>query len=132
MAHYDDMKSQLAGILAREPGTPLETMAELGPDCYVMAKVADPSRVFVHVAMGFHVEFTVEEAMTFADQKKKSLTQTINGLRRLELEVEGDLKSASDMISCLRQETSTLPPRRSRNLYGMTPQCGPRVARGEG
>lgn len=65
-------------------------------------QVDDPSRVFVLVALGFHVEFTLPEAISFADVKRTSLTSALSKLRDREAEVAGDIVSAESMIRDLR------------------------------
>lgn len=68
----------------------------------VCAQVDDPSRVFVLVALGFHVEFTLPEAISFADVKRTSLTGALTTLRDREAEVARDIVSAESMIRDLR------------------------------
>lgn len=67
-----------------------------------MNQVNDPSRVFVHVALGFHVEFTLPEAISFADVKRSRLASTVATLKERESEVANDLASAEAMIQELR------------------------------
>lgn len=67
-----------------------------------LAQVDDPSRVFVLVALGFHVEFTLPEAISFADVKQTSLTGALSKLKDREAEVARDIVSAESMIRDLR------------------------------
>lgn len=62
----------------------------------------DPSRVFVLVALGFHVEFTLPEAISFADVKRSSLAKAVAELGDREAEVARDIVSAESMIQDLR------------------------------
>lgn len=62
----------------------------------------DPSRVFVLVALGFHVEFTLPEALSFADVKRTSLNSAVAKLREQEAEVARDIVSAESMVQELR------------------------------
>ncbi|CAN0012624.1 unnamed protein product, partial [Laminaria digitata] len=64
--------------------------------------VDDPSRVFVLVALGFHVEFTLPEALSFADVKRTSLNSAVAKLREQEAEVARDIVSAESMVQELR------------------------------
>lgn len=66
----------------------IKTMIDLGSHFYVKAKVFDTSRIYVHVGLGFHVEFTLDEALKFIDVKEKhiniyieELTKKINKIR---------------------------------------------------
>lgn len=40
----------------------------------------DTSRIMVKVGLGFHVEFTLTEALEFIDQKEKDLTKSVSSL----------------------------------------------------
>ncbi|CAN0366298.1 unnamed protein product, partial [Ectocarpus sp. 13 AM-2016] len=64
--------------------------------------VQDPSKVFVKVALGFHVEFTLPEAISFADVKRSSLANAAAKLRDSGAEVARDIASAESMIRDLR------------------------------
>lgn len=45
---------------------PLEAMVDLGHQiAYCKAEIQDPQRVYVNVGMGFHVEFSLDEAIDF-------------------------------------------------------------------
>ena len=66
-------------------------------------QVDDPSKVFVHVALGFHVEFTLTEAISFSDVKRASLSKTVVNLKEREYEVASDVVSAEAIILELRR-----------------------------
>ncbi|CAM9678573.1 unnamed protein product [Ascophyllum nodosum] len=100
---YTKLKEKLSGILVREDQGPLEMLVELGADCHTRAKVDDPSKVFVHVALGFHVEFTLTEAISFSDVKRASLSKTVVNLKEREYEVASDVVSAEAIILELRR-----------------------------
>mmetsp|Transcript_11557 Transcript_11557/g.16591 ORF Transcript_11557/g.16591 Transcript_11557/m.16591 type:complete len:165 (-) Transcript_11557:1137-1631(-) len=49
-----------------ETVAPLEAMVDLGHQiAYCKAEIEDPQRVYVNVGMGFHVEFSLDEAIDF-------------------------------------------------------------------
>ncbi|CAN0505260.1 unnamed protein product [Ectocarpus sp. 12 AP-2014] len=102
MGQYADLKEKLSGIMVREEDGPLEMLTDLGADCFAKVKVQDPSKVFVKVALGFHVEFTLPEAISFADVKRSSLASAAAKLRDSEAEVARDIASAESMIRDLR------------------------------
>eukprot|EP00903_Cladosiphon_okamuranus_P005696 g5657.t1 len=102
MGQYAELKGKLSSIMVREEEGPLEMLTDLGADCFAKVKVDDPSRVFVLVALGFHVEFTLPEAISFADVKRTSLTGALSKLRDREAEVARDIVSAESMIRDLR------------------------------
>jgi prefoldin subunit 5 len=65
----------------------MKTMVNLGSEFYVKAKMyealfhysnwcsPDTSRVFVNIGLGFHLEFTVNEAVSFIEEKEKQLNK---------------------------------------------------------
>lgn len=69
---------------------------------YYILQVSDPSTVYVHVALGFHVEFTLPEAISFAGIKRSKLKQEIQKLRKHEKGVKRDVASADMLIRELR------------------------------
>lgn len=62
------------------------------------------------MALGFHVEFTLPEAITFVGVKRSSLATTIAKLKEQESELAKDVVSAEAMVQELR-ELSTCAPR---------------------
>ena len=54
------------------------------------------------MALGFHVEFTLPEALSFADVKRTSLATAVAKLREHEAEVARDIVSAESMVQELR------------------------------
>jgi hypothetical protein len=58
-------------LIQRTNSTELKTMFNLGSDFYVEAEIPDASRIFVNVGLGFHVEFTLEEALRFIESKEE-------------------------------------------------------------
>lgn len=65
-------------------------------------QVEDPDRVFVHVALGFHVEFTLSEAISFSDVKRSSLASSVANLKEREAGVAKDVVLAESMVQELR------------------------------
>lgn len=65
-------------------------------------QVEDPSRVFVHVALGFHVEFTLSEAISFADVKRSILASSVSKLKKREADIAKDVVLAESMVQELR------------------------------
>eukprot|EP01112_Ceratiomyxa_fruticulosa_P013275 TRINITY_DN3724_c0_g1_i1.p1 TRINITY_DN3724_c0_g1~~TRINITY_DN3724_c0_g1_i1.p1 ORF type:complete len:152 (-),score=32.56 TRINITY_DN3724_c0_g1_i1:181-636(-) len=72
ISKYLELKSTLTAI--KDGGSKkMKSMINLGSEFYVQAKVEDTSKVFVNVGLGFHVEFTIDEALSFIDVKVDSL-----------------------------------------------------------
>lgn len=53
----------------------LSTLLNLGHNFFVNARVPDTSKVMVHVGLGHHVEYTLDEAIKYADERLKSLSR---------------------------------------------------------
>jgi len=112
--HFFDFSLELRNnieLLKNNQLKEIKTMIDLGSHFYVKAKVSalllmkrerqrtsqifnllncrfDTSRIYVHVGLGFHVEFTLDEALKFIDVKEKhiniyieELTKKINKIR---------------------------------------------------
>lgn len=55
----------------------LSTMVNLSSEFFVQAKVEDTSKIFVHVGLGFHPELTLDEALTFIEEKEKLMNECV-------------------------------------------------------
>ena len=98
-AIYSDMAEylQLRNVLEKtqklsitEGG--LKTMVDLGANFYAQARVPDPSRVFVAVGLGFFVEFTIQEALSFIDKKTLLLTDDSQKLTEQATQIRARIK----------------------------------------
>lgn len=66
------------------------------------SQIHDPSRIYVSVALGFHVEFTLPEAKSFASIKRDRLSLTLDRLKERETEIAQDVDSAEALLRSLR------------------------------
>ncbi len=64
-------------MLQQQKLTKLRTMINLGSEVYAQAEVPDLSRIFVDIGLGFHAEFTWQEALNFIVSKEEMLTKQI-------------------------------------------------------
>ncbi|PRP88498.1 prefoldin alpha subunit family protein [Planoprotostelium fungivorum] len=48
----------------------MKTMINLGSEIYVQANVKDTSKIYVNVGLGFHVEYTLDEALDFISTRE--------------------------------------------------------------
>mmetsp|Transcript_6261 Transcript_6261/g.9094 ORF Transcript_6261/g.9094 Transcript_6261/m.9094 type:complete len:192 (+) Transcript_6261:74-649(+) len=87
----------------------LETHVDLGAQImFCKAIVPNPERVFVHVGMGFHVEFTLNEALEFIERRvkflhKKVLANRVNKAKAVASDVESTLKILETLTEQLRE-----------------------------
>lgn len=87
-----------------------ETIVDLGLELvFCQAKVTDQDKVFVSIGMGFHAEFTIDEAIVFVRKrtdflKREKLPSRVDKAR----EVAGHLESAMELLESLGQEMRVL------------------------
>ncbi|KND04891.1 prefoldin, alpha subunit [Spizellomyces punctatus DAOM BR117] len=72
IAEYLKLRNQI-DLLRNEKLNELKTMMDVGCEFFMQAKVPDTSRIYVKVGAGYHVELTLDEAVTFIGEKEKSL-----------------------------------------------------------
>ena len=73
---YSDLATNIR-LLQDQKLTRLRTMINLGNEVYGQAEVPDASRIFVDIGLGFHAEFTLDEAMGFIAKKDKALAKQV-------------------------------------------------------
>merc|ERR1719223_1347481 len=61
-------------------GGKLKTQVDIGCHFFCQARVPDSSRIFVDVGYGFHVEFTLAEALEFIEDKCSHLKRRSEAL----------------------------------------------------
>ena len=86
IASYGELADKLITILSDGPktGKPLESLVDLGHEVvYCKATIENRQQVFVHVGLGFHAEFSLEEAVEFCE-KRISFLKTHLLLKRIE------------------------------------------------
>jgi len=88
----------------------LESLVDLGHGiAYCRAIVPDPSTVFVHVGMGFHVEFSLDEAVRFIDRRVSYLKDDVLAdLVKKATTVGNHLRGVLDIMETLDREFKTM------------------------
>merc|ERR1712086_195161 len=81
----------------------MKTQVDIGSNIYVQAKVPDTSRIIVEVALGFHLEFTLEEAIDFISEKEEHLEAKAEELTRQAAGIKAHVKVTLGAISELMQ-----------------------------
>eukprot|EP00555_Chaetoceros_dichaeta_P014953 CAMPEP_0198255806 /NCGR_PEP_ID=MMETSP1447-20131203/5864_1 /TAXON_ID=420782 /ORGANISM="Chaetoceros dichaeta, Strain CCMP1751" /LENGTH=173 /DNA_ID=CAMNT_0043942281 /DNA_START=20 /DNA_END=541 /DNA_ORIENTATION=- len=84
----------------------LESLVDLGHEiAYSRAVVPNPNAIFVNVGMGFHVEFTLEEAIYFINRRVSYLTNDVLAGRIEKVEtVANHLKDSLAIMKSLDDE----------------------------
>ncbi|CAD6223236.1 unnamed protein product [Miscanthus lutarioriparius] len=69
-----DLKRNIEN-LERNGVTSMRSMVNLGSEVYMQAEVLDTRHIFVDIGLGFHVEFTWQEALQFISVREARLTR---------------------------------------------------------
>ncbi|KNE62340.1 prefoldin, alpha subunit [Allomyces macrogynus ATCC 38327] len=72
ISEYGKLANQIK-MLQETGSKELKTQVDLGSNFFVQAKIPDTTYIYVQVAFGFHVQFTLPEAIAFADKKQLQL-----------------------------------------------------------
>lgn len=64
-------------LLRTRPVVSLDAQIDLGCSFYAQARVPDTSRIFVDVGLGFHAEFTLDEALVYVRKRVHTLTDEL-------------------------------------------------------
>jgi prefoldin alpha subunit len=92
--------------------SPMHTMVNLGSEFYLRAVVPDPTRVFVDVGLGFHVELQLQEALDWIALKLPSLETKVQTHRDQAAMVQSKIKVVYEGISELMQLQQQQKPQR--------------------
>ena len=100
------LESQHSAHRAAHPGADiprLKSMISLGSEFYVQAVVPDPTRLFLDVGLGFHVELTTREAIAWIDAKLPTLEVKITRTKEQQAMIQGKIKVVYEGIAELMQ-----------------------------
>ncbi|XP_069178150.1 beta-1,4-galactosyltransferase 4 [Procambarus clarkii] len=76
----------------------LRTQVDLGSNFYVQSHVPDVSRIYVNVGLGFHLELTLQEALTFIDKKLEILNAKLSESTKKSSKIKGQIKFVCEAI----------------------------------
>lgn len=71
----------------------------------------DPSRIYVNIGLGFHLELTLQEALTFIDKKLAILNDKVAESTKKSARIKGQIRFVYEGIRELQQlnERTTAP-----------------------
>ena len=72
LEQYDILRTNIF-LMKKEQDKQLKSLVNIGSEVYAQAKTPDRKLIFVNIGLGFHVEFTLDEALAFIDKKIKKL-----------------------------------------------------------
>ncbi|KAL7442777.1 hypothetical protein ACHAXM_008406 [Skeletonema potamos] len=69
ICEYAQLRNKLQWIETGADG-PINTLVDISHQTiYCNATISNPRTVYVHIGFGFHVEFTIQEAISFIDKR---------------------------------------------------------------
>eukprot|EP00850_Spirogloea_muscicola_P011625 SM000073S21401 [mRNA] locus=s73:54452:55874:- [translate_table: standard] len=86
------------GLMQQQKLTRMRSMVSLGSEVYMQADVPDTSRIFVNVGLGFHVEFTLPEAISFAATKEQHLKRRADAQTVRIVDLKAQIKLVTEGI----------------------------------
>eukprot|EP00798_Chlamydomonas_sp_ICE-L_P016637 gene16637-22886_t len=98
----EDLKSNIDSI-KKEGLKTIKSQVELGADVFVQAKVADTSRIFINVGLGFHVECTLDEAPRVVDIRVQALQAKKDGALSQVAKIKAHIRLVEEGIRELMQ-----------------------------
>jgi prefoldin alpha subunit len=105
VAEYEELKKRLLAM-QQDPPKEAEHIVDLGyKTVFCRAVAEDPNTIFVHVGMGFHVEFQIPEAIAFVEKRITFLRDEIlSGKEQKTVEVQDHIQSAQMILDELQRE----------------------------
>jgi prefoldin alpha subunit len=102
---YKELRERL-DALKKETPNELESIVDLGyKSVFCRAVAKDPRKVFVHVGMGFHVEFNISEAIAFTRKRMSFLEDDFLSDKEKKVnEVKDHIASAGVILDKLERE----------------------------
>jgi len=94
---FSELRNNLLLIQQNELKS-LTTQINLGSDLYVQAKIPNTSRVYLNIGLGFHVEYSIDEALDFIDTKLEQLIQHIVSIKESLTLIEKSTSSNSTIL----------------------------------
>lgn len=92
-----DLKRNIEN-LERNGVTSMRSMVNLGSEVYMQAEVPDTRHIFVDIGLGFHVEFTWQEALQFISVREARLTRQIDEYTHLTASIKAQIKLVCEGI----------------------------------
>ncbi|GAV58243.1 Prefoldin domain-containing protein [Cephalotus follicularis] len=105
---FSDLRRNIKN-LEKNSVTSIRTMVNLGSEVYMQADVPDTQHIFVDVGLGFHVEFTWSEALSFISLREEKLARQIEEYTRLIASIKAQIKLVCEGIRELLQIPAEKP-----------------------
>merc|ERR1711916_68476 len=90
---FEDAASSMQSLIDSRMGH-VDTLVDLGAGCSMRGHVPSLQTVLVNVGMGFHVEMSLQEALTWATQRAAEMDKPIEDAARSVAETGADIRVA--------------------------------------
>lgn len=98
VALYSQLKQTLDCISKVDTADGIRTQVNIGSNFYVQAQIPDPSRIYVDVGLGLHVELTIDEAKKFSLGKVDNLTKELEESGKRSAKIKGQIKFVMEAL----------------------------------
>ena len=69
---YEVLRANIE-LMKKETKSTVRSLVNIGSEVFVQARAEDRNHIFINVGLGFHVEFTLDEAITYIDKRLSKL-----------------------------------------------------------
>ena len=104
ITNYEELVTRMKDTT--DKNEPIESLVDIGhKTIFCNAVVKEPSKIFVKVGMGFHVELSPEEATEFSNKRVAFLRANKLSEKESEIkDIKGHIQSASIILDQLHKE----------------------------
>jgi prefoldin subunit 5 len=109
---YRDLAAKLQAVEERtSTSQPLQALVDLGhKTIFCQAETSVPLKLYVHVGMGFHVEMTTAEAISFCHARIDYLSRVLNFRMERAAQVARDLQASLVIMEQLYSDVTRNGP----------------------
>jgi len=111
LAKYLELRNNIL-MLKENNVTEIKTLINLGSEFYVHAVVPKISTIFVNIGLGFHIEFTHEEALKYINQIEQQLNEQTKELTNKASKIKSKIKLILNGIQRLMELPDPEEPKR--------------------
>lgn len=69
---YEVLRANIE-LMKKETKSTVRSLVNIGSEVFVQARAEDRNHIFINIGLGFHVEFTLDEAITYIDKRLSKL-----------------------------------------------------------
>eukprot|EP01095_Lingulamoeba_sp_RSL-Kostka_P010957 TRINITY_DN4035_c0_g1_i1.p1 TRINITY_DN4035_c0_g1~~TRINITY_DN4035_c0_g1_i1.p1 ORF type:complete len:166 (-),score=31.38 TRINITY_DN4035_c0_g1_i1:98-595(-) len=116
IGEYMRLKSTLEMIKENQIKS-TKILANIGSDCFLHVKIPDTNYVFVDVAQGFQVQFTIDEALDFIEVKENYLRENAEKYTEQAVNIQSNIRIVYEGINELMGLPANPPKKMKRFVH---------------